>query len=417
MDNILEGKTLTDGLITKSPINENKYFWSTEDAMGEVLFTFEEPVWLRNKIEVQVTVDLSYDNEIQETFDGRLDILSLSSRESFARSLKKVISSDISWDKLLAQSSSDLKRFLESKSNEIDLSLVEDSYSETWLLEPLLVKGGVNMIFGKGGTGKSFLTLALAKALKTGEEFLGLESTTQVNTLFLDYEDTPEEVAKRVKAINDGQKIEDFWYYPAKGIPLADLTKSLKKVIENRKIGLLIVDSAVLACGGRPEEAEQAGKYFNALASLGITSLTIAHETKQEGGKYPFGSVFFWNSPRNIWYIKGEQEQDDKLKTLGLFHRKSNRGQLKSPIGIRMWFENDNQVEIKRGALSQNWSNEFSVGKRVLFCLKDGPKTLEEMKGELLDVNEQVLKNTLNRYRKKGRIDNVGGVWITIASN
>jgi hypothetical protein len=88
-------------------------------------------------------------------------------------------------------------------------------------------------------------------------------------------------------------------------------------------VGFMIIDSAGLACGGEPEKAEGAIRFFNALNSLGLSSLTTAHVTKEETKElYPFGSIFWHNGARMTWNVQGDRDLD--VLHLGFFCRKAN---------------------------------------------------------------------------------------------
>ena len=185
--------------------------------------------------------------------------------------------------------------------------------------------------------------------------------------------------------------------------------------IKRRNIGLVIVDSAALACGGEPEKAEIANALFNAINKLKVTTLLIAHETKNTDNKNkaPFGSVFFFNCARNIWNAEKSQEQDDSVIHVGLFHRKSNNDRISSPWSARIYF-GDGMVDINAEDTSL-WAKELSLKEQILSILTEakGMVDIDEL-CQALDKDKNQIKSRLNQLKIKDKIiDNPEkGKWV-----
>jgi hypothetical protein len=110
----------------------------------------------------------------------------------------------------------------------------------------------------------------------------------------------------------------------------------------------VIIDSALAACGGDPSSPEVTGQYFRDLRQLNVTSLTLAHNSKNSTGeKTIYGSVFWSNFARSVWELKKNQEMEEDFLDIGLFCRKSNLSRLFSPIGLRFTYS-DNKIEVTR---------------------------------------------------------------------
>ena len=165
------------------------------------------------------------------------------------------------------------------------------------------------------------------------------------NILHLDYEDTEEEIAERVNAIHTGmglphgsEIIRRFCYRP-----LVSEINEIQRLVAENSIDLVVVDSAGLACGGRPEEAEVTLQYFGALRSLRSTSLTIAHQPKHAEGNdaSPFGSTYWKAMIRSLFHIRCTQDPGSDVLHLGIFDKKANSRSPLPPIGLKVYFEND----------------------------------------------------------------------------
>ena len=378
---------------------------------GEAVFEFSEIEQSKKReIDCLLTVELRVPGFTPKPFDGRLNVLSLSAREGCARQLSRSFGKNLPWDLLLSRASSLLRKYLADRDTSI---WIEDSppLQTNYLFYPFIVGNGANLFFGKGGSGKTMVALRIALALITKKDFIGYTPKDTCRVLFVDYESSPEDINNRLIQLmgdkNFNPELEEtlqrIRYFSPQGTPFIDCVPALQKIISTYKIGLVIVDSAALACGGEPEKAASAIVYFNALAKLGIPSLTIAHETKSEERQYAFGSIFFHNCPRNIWNVRSESEQNEKIINVGLFHRKSNIDRLQSPHACKFYFGNG-IIETSIGDRSI-WEEEFTLTKRILWTLKDGSKSLSDMRDALSDVKDSTLKRGLWRVKKKGLID------------
>src|ERR671912_50873 len=88
--------------------------------------------------------------------------------------------------------------------------------------------------------------------------------------------------------------------------------------------------------GRRPaEDAEVALRYFRALRSLRVGTLTLAHVSSGEhGSDKPFGSVFWHNSARQTWYLERVERRPQDILTIGCFEDQPRTAGI-PPLGCR----------------------------------------------------------------------------------
>lgn len=310
---------------------------------GFAVFSFDEPTYSRGDLEAIVKCHVEIPGHAKRVFESRLNVLSGSSCESYARQLTASFGKEIKWPLILSEAGAKFKEaYRESASDDIVNSTEIFPETPTHLLAPFIEEGAANLLFAKGGIGKTYLSLRWAMSLACGSEFLGSLPIKTVKTLFIDYENSPGTFKYRI--LNLAPFCEGFnkeaesmlFYKNSGGIPLFEMKDSLRRFVVENNIGLVIVDSAAPACGGPPEDAAVATRYFAALRHIGVTSLTIGHEAKADSGEWTFGSVFFTNLARNIWNMKSESEEGDHVKHLGLTHKKFNNGPLSRPVAIKM---------------------------------------------------------------------------------
>ena len=123
---------------------------------------------------------------------------------------------------------------------------------------------------------------------------------------------------------------------------------------------------------------------FSSLRSLGISSLLIDHTNKQNGEL--FGSVYKFNSSRQVFEIKKSQiEGQDKL-VLGLFHKKANNSRLIKPMGIELLFNEEMQSMsvIRKDVKDTPLEDQLGVRQRIGNVLSAfGKMTVSEIVDEL----------------------------------
>lgn len=276
-------------------------------------------------------------------------------------------------------------------------------------LAPFLVDNEANLLYGEGGLGKSYLAAYFTTVIQEGLT-IGGYAAEHGPTLYLDYETSNQAQARRFRYIYNGQDIERridvlhrFCY-----LPLAHDIEEIQRVVVDHSIQFVVVDSAGPACGGEPESAAAVIPFFTALRSLRVTTLIIAHKSKNTGGAGPFGSVFWMNMPRNVFELKKAQEEDSDTIHLAMVHKKTNDGVLMRPFGLRLKFQADAvTVEMESVADVPELAELAKLGDRILAELAHGSMSYEQL-AESLDQKETSVKTTMNRLVKAGLVKQIG---------
>lgn len=185
-------------------------------------------------------------------------------------------------------------------------------------IEPYVLDEGPCILFGDGGSGKSTLALVLAASFASGTEIIpGSPPTASGPVMWLDYEAQRHTTAKRLAML--GHKDAPIFYVPGLR-PIAEDVDRLRNIAEAEGIGLVVVDSVVLAVGGAvsPKDAEAPTQYANAVAAIAPRSIGLAHVVKssEDDGRKPFGSGFWHNIARLTWHVKRDEEENGHLVRL-----------------------------------------------------------------------------------------------------
>jgi len=261
---------------------------------------------------------------------------------------------------------------------------------------PLLARHPL-IIFGDGGTTKSYIALYIAGKLAQRGKRVG----------FFDWELAGEDHRDRLERLFGGEMPPVSYARCTR--PLFHELDRLRRIVRDKNLDFAIFDSIAPACDGPPESAETAGRYFQALRQLGeVGSLHTAHITKaQEGAdRRPFGSTFWHNLARATWNVKlADAVPDDTVVTIALYNRKSNLGPLSRAVGFEFGFDQDRTLvrRVNPGDVP-DLAASMSVGERIAFTLRQGPRTREQIRAALEDVKPSTLRSALHRAEGKGRI-------------
>lgn len=262
-----------------------------------------------------------------------------------------------------------------------------------------------SIMFGDGGTFKSYLALFVAGCL----------AQQGVKVLFADWELDACDHRERLQQLF-GPSMPDVFYRRYQR-PLVEEVEGIRRFIEQERVEYVVCDSVGFAANGAPESAEAATTYFQAVRQFGpgVGSLHLAHVTKPTADApdpmKPFGSVFWHNSARSTWFIKRTLDTSDGSDTfsLAVIHRKANLGKLRPPVGLQITFT-DGRANLMRIDVAEveEFAKGLPVPLRVRQVLKRGALTVAEL------VEETGAKrDTIEKALTRGK----GRVFACITSN
>jgi hypothetical protein len=333
----------------------------------------------------------------------RVTLSSLTGRDRLAVSLaKRTASLELDWPRILDQAARwALEHYRRGEPGLLLRDAPEMAVGPDALTDPpVLETDGLSFVFGDGGSLKSWSALAFAASLAAGESYIGDVTVNEARRVgYLDWEWIARRHRRRMAQLT-GADMPDVAYLRCTR-PLHEERDRVRRFVRDFGLDYLVVDSVGLACGGEPESAEVAIRFFNTFAALAPAGLGVAHVTKAAADKAPdkpFGSAYWHNSARRTWYVRAVNEPGASTATVGLYNRKANDGPLAHPFALAFEWAGE-RVTIQRQDVRD--VPELDAGRSVPARLRDllgrrGQTPLYEIVEEL-GVNKDTAKKALQR--------------------
>jgi len=373
-----------------------KFQW--EDGIQIQLDRFQEK---SGTLSAEITIRLP--KASRHLHQARLNLQSTRARNELARHLEEIKEETLWVDYLEQVCTLAIQKYREGE------PLVRLGEGEIepprYLLYPVIPENQPTVIFGDGGVGKSTTAnlFAILASAPWNDNPFGIGVNDKSNTLYLDWETDKSAADWNVKRLSRGlNKKSDYMFYRRCELPLGIDLPEIQKHILEVDANFVIIDSALAACGGDPSSPEVTGQYFRDLRQLKVTSLTLAHNSKNSTGeKTIYGSVFWSNFARSVWELKKNQETETDVIDVGLFCRKANLSKLFNPIGLRYTYSNG-KIEVERHEISDNPSlaSSLPIWIQLTNELKRGAMQIPEL-ADSLGVSEAVIRTTLNRNKER----------------
>jgi len=211
----------------------------------------------------------------------------------------------------------------------------------TWLVEGIIPAGSVVLWAGESASYKTWLSLLLANAVKTGTDFLG-RKTRQRPVLYLDRENPLALVQERCSMLGiEGSENFRLWGgWQADAPPMIGDSRLLE--IAKTTQPLIIIDSLIRFHEADENSATEMGRvmaHIRSLANAGASILAQHHKPKAEGAHYRGSSDI--KAGVDLGFAIAYDE-DERIITVGCFKNRFGeeiRIALKPRFGTRAVFD------------------------------------------------------------------------------
>lgn len=337
---------------------------------------------------------------------GRQNLTSPTAKRSLTRELSEITGDlTVNWREVVEQACIETLEAYRLGEPVIEMNTVGPRQRPRWRVYPLWVEEHPNMLFGDGETGKSLLATLWAVLVSSGREHLGMEPLAG-RVLYLDYEQTAEELRERITMIENGLNAPQcsdilyrFCYHP-----IASDIEQVQRIVSDNDVQFVIIDSFSVACGGDLVNPEQTTNYFRALRTLKATTLTVHHISKASAGlsrATPYGGVYIRNLVRSAWELRSVHEEGEPVVQMGLFHDKANFGERLKPIGLSANFKAA-EVSFKHSDVKSvpQLSKAMGLPTQIADLLTAGALTVKEI-SDTLNVSANQVRARLSEGRDK----------------
>lgn len=111
--------------------------------------------------------------------------------------------------------------------------LVEHEFEqETFLVDPVMPLGGLVLVHGKRGVGKTQFMLNLSNAIVNGYKWLGRWDTTRGKVLFIQTDMTPQLQQLRVQKVADMLVMDGLWFMFPQGMDIVQMERRWPRQVE-----------------------------------------------------------------------------------------------------------------------------------------------------------------------------------------
>ena len=324
------------------------------------------------KGDVRIEVGPFGDGGYRPLVEGRLELASLSQRETWERRLTKRWGG-CDWGQVLDRFCAAIA--LKEKRLDrpaVKLRSVERPADDGWLLEPLLVAGMPTIWYGDGGSCKSLLGLAAAVSLYAQIPLIGpMAPARKLRVLFCDFEPFPEWAHKeRMRQLcgqrpdADSEDLPDLDYLNCRGSTIVQQVDRIISATRSLRSEYLIVDSIGYAAEGPLNDDETARLYFRMLGQIGLPSLNTAHQPKNGDRKSVFGSAYWQNGARLVWHFQRCDSDETSEQLLILTNEKHSTTHQPRPVGLRVQFQYDG-IRVTTTDVRQMLASEGELWRQV----------------------------------------------------
>lgn len=288
-----------------------------------------------------------------------------------------------------------------------------------YYIEPVIMKGVPNVIYGDKGVNKTTLLLTMLGLISVGvdDSETGLIATTQAKVALLDWENNEELTDYTTSRLVESKTLPYFELpYMRCHHPFVDDLERVANFIEANKPEVIGIDSLGKAAGS--DKFDSSGKmaalrFFECLDQFKVTSVIIGQNSKNEEGKKTiFGSTYYTYYSRNIFRLQsGRDEISKDEKVIALIHEEGNYSGKYDPIAFRLTFTPTTIKIVREDASLSQFSDRVSLTRDLLEFLKSGQKSVKAISDEL-GLSDNRVRTLLSQLKRRKLVIKLGmGIW------
>lgn len=279
-----------------------------------------------------------------------------------------------------------------------------------YLVDGLIPAYKVVTWFAEGGSLKTWGALDLAIAVASGRPWLGKFPVRTGPSLYLDWEDGPYEVARRIYMLTGGADVPNLGYrYAGPQIDKEAFWQELAGFVKARGITLVMCDSLNAAMPGDAEENDtrfaQGVKLAGKFTEIGCTVGFVHHANKQGSIR---GTSAIRDASDVVFGFEPVSETDD-LKRMRMVCNKP--GPQKRPKPINVELAADGATGVKLGTFEdeahdtgRNATKAVDVKAAILLAISQKPMCGYREIAEATGLGEDPVRDALRIMKENGTV-------------
>lgn len=265
-----------------------------------------------------------------------------------------------------------------------------------YLLESLIPKGAIVLLFSPGGTGKTSLTMQMSRAIGEGIPF-GYLKTIKTPVYIIDFENPLSFVKTRVELIGPSNNIL-IWHISCDPAP-ARLDSDKWEAYKQFPPGLIIIDTlraAHLSDENNSKDMAIIMAHLKELREIGFTIILLHHSPKSNDGVYK-GSTAILDLADHVLGLEKIKDNNNEEFSTETIYRLSTRIKTRyEPHTIYLTFNPDIKgFEVRKDPDNQNMQIIQDILKNCKGPMKQ-KDLVEKIRGEL-DLTDKKIRNLLQR--------------------
>jgi archaellum biogenesis ATPase FlaH len=292
--------------------------------------------------------------------------------------------------------------------------LIEDAKEITYLSRPLLPRGCLIVLAGRGGVGKSMLGLHIAHCVASGKPVFNVFEARQARVCLLDNENSPPIIRDRVERLGleipDGLDCINFTSWRLDG---HSALPRLRQLIQANNYGLVVMDNWTTFVSSVDEnDAVAVSNLLTRLRKIayetGCTFLVIHHQRKSLAYAVDLedslrGSSVIYNEPDIILHLEIDKISGDRIL-------RSLKNRLGEPFAYRLaleWNEEEERMMYVFRGEEETDTNILKAAKAIDdYISRVGQARRKDLLSQL-PFNKSTLDRALQHLVKYGRIERV----------
>jgi hypothetical protein len=295
--------------------------------------------------DVEVRVGPFGDGGMRHLTAGRIELNSMSQRETWERRLRKRWSGT-DWDQVMDRFCGAI--WQAEKRVDKPAILLRDAERPPvtgMLLDPLVDALLPTIWYGDGGAFKSYLALAAALSIHAGFPLIGsAEPARTLRCLYVDFELDAWPHHERMRRLlgmdwdSPKESLPDLPYLDCRGSTINTQIERIQAAARDHRSEFVVIDSISYAAEGPLNDDETPRTYYRLLGSLGVPTLSLGHIAKNGSPDSPFGSVHWKNLARLAWYFHVAEKREGQTD-IRLMNKKHTMGADAAPFGLTLAFQ------------------------------------------------------------------------------